>query len=68
MAERFVLIKEVCEKAGYCPNTVHNYRSRNLSHKLKLPQLILRGDGKLGCLESTLNQFLYNNYSPEANA
>lgn len=62
MPERFLLLPEVCARAGYCPNTVHNYRSRNISHRLKLPPLIMRGDGKLGCLESVLDRYLIEQY------
>ena len=62
MSERFLTLDEVCARAGYCPNTVHSYRARNLSHTLKLPPLIKRGDGRLGCLESVLDRYLIDQY------
>lgn len=62
MAERFLTIDQVCERAGYATCTVHNYRARAMSHKLKLPPLIKRGDGRLGCLESVLDKFLVETY------
>ena len=68
MRERFLTIEEVCNRAGYCPNTVHNYRARGMSDKLKLPPLVKRGDGRLGCLESTLNKFLADTYGPKEEA
>ena len=64
--ERFLTLHEVCARAGYCPNTIHSYRARNLSHKLKLPKLIKRGDGQLGCLESDLEAWLKNQYRTQA--
>ncbi len=60
--DRFVTLPELCKRAGYQPRTVHNYRARGLSHKLKLPNLIKRGDGRLGCLESVLNKYLLEQY------
>lgn len=62
MAERFLTIEQICDRAGYAPNTVHNYRSRAMSNKLKLPPLVKRGDGRLGCLESVLDSFLLEQY------
>jgi hypothetical protein len=62
MPEIFLTIDEICNRAGYAPATVRNYRSRAMSHKLKLPPLVKRGDGKLGCLESVLDRFLLEQY------
>ena len=62
MAERFLTIDEVCNRAGYVPNTVYNKRSLGKTADLKLPPLIKRGDGRLGCLESVLDKFLVENY------
>jgi len=63
--ERFLTLEQICERAGYCPNTIHNYRATGKSHMLKLPQLVKRGDGRLGCLESTLDAYLSKEYGVE---
>lgn len=68
MGERFLTLEEICERAGYCPNTVHNYRARAMTEKLKLPPLRKRGDGRLGCLESVLDKYLVENYGHEGGA
>ena len=60
MAERFLTLREICQRVGYTPSTVHNYRSLGLA--LKLPPLRKRGDGKLGCMESVLDAYLRENY------
>jgi hypothetical protein len=62
MAERFLTLEQICERAGYTPKTVRTYRARSMSHKLKLPELMKRGDGRLGCLESTLDKYLQDTY------
>lgn len=62
MAERFLTLSEVCERAGYKPATVRNYRSRAMLDRLKLPDLVKRGDGQLGCLESVLDKYLIEQY------
>lgn len=62
MAETFLTLPEICKRAGYCPNTVHSLRARAMTHKLKLPPLIKRGDGRLGCLESVLDKYLLEQY------
>lgn len=63
--ERFILLPEICARTGYKPRTIAGYRCKGLSHKLRLPPLFKRGDGRLGCLESELDKYLLEQYRKE---